>query len=748
MKPNKVFLIIFSVFLTFGILLGGIYVYVSKVLTPENIRQILTQNLEETFPQAKVEVGEVDFKFGTSIDFVIKRINIEMSQPMASVLDAKLKIPVWSILKGGGVVELEINGPQFFWSKSKDSTSNWSKAMQTETVKPKTSVAPVIVPAFLATSRLNIKMKDSKIKYSLGESEKGTFLITKLLIKELGLENPAAFEVDTAIVMQLESLGELSANILLIGEADLHRYLSEGKFSLVSVATISKIKSAKNGVLPLSEIRMDLKSDFFKNGSLSAEAKMSFYDSSLSFKILRNADEFKIDNIKSSLSTKDFLSLSPKLQTNWSSGKSQINIDGQIDLSKNEVNPLLNIALTQGLTYSNLGQSFQPTLLASLKSRDVDIKTDMPIFQGQTSSTINFVLPKDLNFEKFIPNLSISTKASGLIITKNDLDRINESIAANKIDAKKREVDNVESPVVNESSTIEVQPKSEAFIVPMSWQLEIADSKFDDKNLSMKSNLDFGPNGNAKIIAQLNIDNGILSSDIEYSSKNESGKGLVSFKKFSGLILSPFISQKAMSINGEINGIAKAKFIKKGDTHRYDANYDLKITNGALSNIEPAEWLPSLAEAIKPFYPSIDEVLKNIKIEPNFSILELEGSATNEKIKFKDIFFKGIDNKFELSAKGTIHLNGSDESVLIADYKDYKGNLSSFLLEEVGTEILPLRLVGIGTNFKPDLNYTSKKLSTILLKKKGTNKVKDIAKKLLKNADKKKIDQLLKGLLK
>lgn len=744
MKPNKVFLIILSVFITFGVLLGGIYFYVSKVLTPENVRDLITQNLKETFPKAKVEVGEVDFKFGTSIDFIIKKINIETTEPMASVSDAKLRIPVWSILKGGGVVEVEINGPQFFWSKVKKSESNWAQAMNASNPSKSTTSVPVILPAFLATSRLNIKMKDSKFKYYLSDSEKGAFLISKFLIKELGLENPAAFEIDTAIVMQKDSLGELTANMLIIGEADLHRFISEGKLTLISVATVSKIKSLRNGLFPLSEIRMDLKSDIYKSGNINGDAKVSFYDSSLSFKILKKSEELKVDNLKAALSIKDFISFVPKLANKVNPGKSLLSIEGSIDLGNQQIRPSLQISMNQGLSYNQFGQSYQPTLIASINDKKVEMKVDLPLYQGQSTTTIKFSLPKELNFENYVPDLLIETSASGLNLTSKDLIQINESSKASVSSD-----DKVVKELVNESSGVNSKdPVQGPFVVPLNWQLEVSESMINNKNLSLKANTQITSIGAAKFISQTNIASGTMSTDANFLNKDNTGKLLVSFRKFPGDLITPFIAERGVSFEGEINGIIKSNFKKRDESFSYDSKYDLKVTKGKISKVNPSDWLASLTDAIKPFYPAIGDVVKNISIQPDFSILEVEGTATNEKLSFKELFFKGVENKFEISAKGSVYLNDTDQSELIADYKDNKGNLSAFLLKEVGTEILPLKLIGVGTNLKPDVTYTSKKLTSILLKKKGTSKVKDLAKKLLKNGDPEKLDKLLKGILK
>src|SRR5690606_22469337 len=106
MKPNKALLIIAVVYAAFAILLCVVYFYISTRLTPEQVRELTTQALRESFPKANVEVGEVSFNFSTSIEFLISKVRVANEIPLFSLENAKFKIPLWAILKGGGVVEL------------------------------------------------------------------------------------------------------------------------------------------------------------------------------------------------------------------------------------------------------------------------------------------------------------------------------------------------------------------------------------------------------------------------------------------------------------------------------------------------------------------------------------------------------------------------------------------------------------------------------------------------------------------
>ncbi len=745
MKPNKVFLIIASVFLTFGLILGGIYIYVSKTLTPENIRVLISQSLQVTFPQAQITVVDVDFKFGTSIEFIINKIDIKADMPLASLSDAKLKIPVWSILKGGGVVELEVNRPQFFWMKGPGSTSNWSNAMQGQVKTKKGGPSDIILPAFLISSRVNIKMKDSIVKYQLAPNEKGQFLISKFLIKEIGLESPAAFEIDTSFVFQQEELGEISANILLIGEADLHRYLSDGKLSLISVVTVSKISNPGITSLSIPDIRLELKSELSKAGTFSTELKGNFLESQISLKLDHNQKVSELTNIKADLLVQDLLSISGARINNLSSGKAVLNVSGKLSLSDKSYIPHLKFNLSSGLNYSYNGLVLQPSLLGSLDKAELNLKAETPLLQGNFSSDISAKVPLEFKVDyKNFPELKINSVATGINITPNDLSRFKENTS--KI---KDESSNQNTAEGTSTDTAIVKEEKLPLILPINLQLSVIESRFNSKDFTLSSNLIITSTGIIKNQLSITIEKGKVLSKLNAKYDKElEGKSNLSFSNFPGDFINPFIPEGQLALGGALSGEIVTNFKRSLSELSYDSTFKLKLNEGKLGKIQMNSWIPSIAKEIKSYVPKVSENIGSIKLEPDFSYLEISGTATNKSINFKKIYFKAIEDKFEIDAKGVISLIDSQRSEIFADYKDYDGNLSSFLNKEVGTEVLPLKLVGLGLDIKPDVSYTTKRLSKIFLKKKGTSKIKDIAKKLLKDSDKNKLDKILKGILK
>ncbi len=750
MKPNKVFLIIASVFLTFGIILGGIYVYVSKTLTPENVRVLITKSLQETFPKAKISVVDVDFKFGTSIEFVINEINIQTDRPLASVSDAKLKIPVWSILKGGGVVELEVNAPQFLWLKKPNQDSNWASAMKGQNKVSSENSKAMALPAFLITSRLNIKMKNSKIKYELGPNEKGEFLVTKFLIKELGLDSPAAFEVDTSFVFQQDSLGELSANVLLIGEADLHRYLSDGQLSVISVITASKISSPALPLVNIPDIRIDLKADINKTGTVKSDLKANFYESQASVSIDVNDQYTNIKNIKADFLLDDLMKVWGNSLSNLSVGKSSLGLTGNLSIKEKGIEPDLKLNITKGLTYNYRGILLQPIVSGELNKKLLNFKLETSLLQGSLSSDISTILPNEFSYDlKNLPLLKIKSLATGLNIKTSDLERMNEAVEKTDVSVKSSDTSKEISEDKSSKNNTTTSNSPQIFVLPMLWDLSVIESKYEAMELVVDSSLSISKKGEVNHQFSLMLDDGKITNNLNANlSEVLKGKSKTSFKDFPGSFVNPFIPQKQMSISGVLSGSVNTNFKKDLKSLTYASTFNLNAKKGRVSKIDISSWLLSIASDIEEYLPKAKEQIQKLKLEPDFSSLEAVGSLDQSSINFKKIYFRGIEDKFEIDAKGYVSFEKEGESELFASYRDYDGNLSSFLNKEVGTEVLPLRLIGSSFDIKPDVAFTTKKLTKTFLQKKGASKVKDIAKKLLKDTDKKKLDKLLKGILK
>lgn len=758
MKPNKAFLIIFSVILTFGLLLGGVYFYISKTLTPETVRQLIVDKLQDSFPKAKVEVGTVDFRFGTSIDFVITEIEVKTDHPLFAFENARVKIPIWAILKGGGIVELDVAGPKMNWT-STTSGSNWSAAMEgvegksVETKNPPKSEVqssenskPEVLPAFLLASRLNVKLRETKITYNLSKKDRGEILISKLLVKELGLDNPAAFEIDTQFQMQNEVDKNIMAHILMIGEVDFKKLLSEEKIGLVVVATVSKVGGTALGAIAIPDMRSEVKAEISKKGDVTGNAKLSFKNSTFVSNFEVNSKHSKLGPLNGTFFLQDFIEIYGEQIPNLNAAKSQLTLSGDIKILKDDIVPNINWTIAPNLNYSlapnaSLGLSGKGTIIANDFNADIDAR----IFQGTVATKLKVILPALKNFDiQKISTLKINVDIADLVIQKSDL----ESLIASK--------PKTSEPPQNKSTPDEKRavskPKDETpLIAPFDLKLSLNNIQVIDNLIAGQGKVSLERSGILKNNLDLNVGKGKLSQKFSGKIYPEFNGGLdLDIRNIQGNIINPFLPANMGEVQGVVNGSINSKFKQVNEITQYDAKFSISATEGKISKIDPSVWLNDIISSLGPIAPKVKDYATKVKIEPDFSLLTISGSANQNLINIKKLFFKGVKDKFEINGSGYIAQQVDKNSELLVTYKDYDGNLSDFLKKEIKDEILPLRLAGLGMNLKPDTNYTLKKLSKSFMKNKGKDKIKEELKKvqdkLLKGDEGKKINKLLKGI--
>ncbi|MBH47936.1 MAG: hypothetical protein CME71_07160 [Halobacteriovorax sp.] len=733
MKPNKVFLIIASVFLAFGILLGGIYFYITKTLTPENVRTLITKSLQTSFPQASIVVGGVEFGFGTSIDFHIKEIKVFGKTDLFQLSDARLRIPVWAILKGGGVVELEVNAPKFNFLQLPNKKTNWSLAMDSKS-EDAGELGVAALPAFLVSSRLNIKMRDTTLTYRLTDNNKGELKVSKLLIKELGLENPAAFEIDTSFEFEQEVLGIVSGKILLIGEADLHRFMSEGRLAVLSVATVSNIGAQKLLPAKIPDFRSEIKSEFSRDGAVTGTSKTTFRNGEVSFQFLKGKENVLVDQLNFAVPLQDIAEILGGGVKGLSAGKSGLAVTGSITFENEDIKPELSLTVSPGASFSpmpSLSTAFD--LSAKLSQKTFSVVLNNQIFQGRLVTSMSYIFPKNFNLsgQEFKP-LDFSTKGVGLVLRRATLESF------------------VDSPLRSDENAIGTKSaKNEGtFILPFHHNLEIRESRFEDVLFELDHSLSLSEDAEVKSKLELKLDSGKLSSLSTASMKEAmSGKTEISLVDFPGRAVNPFIEKTIAQLNGKLSGSAKIAFKKSDKKIQFDGKYDFVMSDGQLRKINLQELLLPLKSKLGQFSDELDGAVSKTKIEPDFKKLEAAGSITNTNLSLKKFHFVGIKEKFDLQGSGRLALVEDKTSEIFAIYKDKDGNLSSVLKKEVGSDELPLKLIGNGTNLKPDLAYTLKKLTPIYAKHKGKKKLKEKLNKVIKDKDIKKVNKLLKGIL-
>lgn len=689
MKPNKAFLIIATVFLTFALLLGGVYIYVSRTLTPEKMRDLIVVVLNDSFPQAKVDVGNVDFKFGTSIDFVIKQIDVNGVTPLFSIRDAHIRIPIWAILKGGGIVELSVTSPKINWQQSKVG-NNWKLAMaggspSDSTVNQTVREVHAGLPAFIMASRLNIKMRDSVITYEFSDKERGELLISKFLVKEFGFENPAAFEIDTRLQMKEEYLGTISSHILLIGEADLHRYVADKRFSLVTVATISKTLAPQLAPISIPEFRSELKLEIDSTGLRVGSSKLNFKNSSVAFQIVRTDKELSFNNIQANIITQDILEIAGGTLSLVSAGKSQIDVSGEITERDGVFNPDVKFSLSPGASYaltSNIQSSF--VLNGTLKNDKAIFEAQLGFLQGQLD------VKGDLDFDRYLnPIVSKSTQFDLQLQGKNF---------------------NITSDLLKNFRQDESQAKATTYLFlkrirdfNSSLRLEVDKSFVASLPLMMSSNLTIDENSNYQSTVEAKIGEGRISLEAKaHIAQGVKGNAKVTSKDVPGKLFTFLLNEEQGSLDGVIDFNLDATLRGMPENHRY--RFDLNATKVSLAKINPQQWFSSISSEA---FPLMDRT--SSFEDENFNSILSKGTLKNKRLNFSEIKIKDIANQYEIQGSGEISFQSNYMSELFLKYSGAKGDV----IQE-----FPLKLVGKGFKLKPDVEYTIRNLN----KKRTRNK--------------------------
>lgn len=690
MKPSKAFLIIATVFLTFALLLGGVYVYVSRTLTPEKMRDLIVAVLDENFPQAEVNVGDVDFKFGTSIDFVIKQIDVNGVAPLFSLRDAHIRIPIWAILKGGGIVELSIASPKINWRQSSEG-NNWKLAMAGATpsdasMNQSVSEVHAGLPAFIMASRLNIKMRDSVITYEFSDKEKGELLISKFLVKEFGFENPAAFEIDTRLQMEEERFGTISSHILLIGEADLHRYVSDKRFSVVTVATISKTLAPQLAPITVPELRSELKLEIATDGLIGGTSKLNLKNSNITFSFKRENGGLSLADIQSNIITQDIIEIAGGGLSRFSAGKSQLNVSGSISRNEGSFAPDLKVELTPGASYA-ITPSIQSSLSASatLKDDKAELSALLGFLQGQLE------IKATANFRSYLePLVSKSTKLNLLVQGRNF------NIASTDLESFKRDKDQPKSSLVS------LFKKVRLFDSKLNLELESSFIVSHASTLNAQLVIDHKNNLNSKF--EMNIGEGSIKVESKANLlKGISGTAKLVGTKVPGEVFNFLLEEDEGVLAGEIDLNVDTTLRGMAEDHQY--RFEVAASKVRVEKINPVQWFNTVSSETLPLTkngPTVDK-------SENFSSITSKGVMRNKVIKLSELKIEDIAKKYVIDGKGNISFLVDGRSELFLNYSSEM---------DIGVDVLPLMLVGNGFNLRPEIEYTIRNLTN----KKSRNK--------------------------
>ena len=121
--------ILLSVAIVGIVTFASLILFISSKINPELIRKKTISAIEESLPKAKAEIGEIDYSLGASISLNVKNFSLKIKKTgelLTNLKEFEVKIPVFSILTGGGVIDIVANSPSVYVVQ-KGEYLNWSE---------------------------------------------------------------------------------------------------------------------------------------------------------------------------------------------------------------------------------------------------------------------------------------------------------------------------------------------------------------------------------------------------------------------------------------------------------------------------------------------------------------------------------------------------------------------------------------------------------------------------------------------
>ncbi len=716
-KLKKILIIIITLLLTTVV---GVIIYVGQTIDNNKITKLVTDSIEGSLNDVKVDIGTLEYNLGLSIgvdlEYLIlkdRKTNFEIF----SLQSTSVEINIFSILLGGGKVDINIKNPVLNVSKKANGDLNLNKYIKTTPVNvvgPKSEdstsdeTVKVEIPSFIENSRLNFKLTELLVNYK--DKELSKFKIDKVLLKNLNLKTPTAYELDSYIDYSISENDSVSFVFRLFGELNLDQLITKKSLILKSYIKIKDIKTnlvKKN--IPDVESEIDLtlnESSEFKAGISTAIKDL------LTSQIVINIkkEDLTISLKEISLNIKKVLEI----------------IDIR-ELSTNDVNLILSGDIYSNLAFSSLttdvSLSLNKILNIKFKDDEVNINKANVLLKNKLlelavqTSLYSGVL--DLKSNMNIDLLNLPSSISSLPRISTNLE-VKNMIVPSKFTKSSEAKSNSDA-----NSSKEAVENDESILLPRTkTRLSVSNFSYGNSKLSANGTISSGGHkvyskdlkilldkSKSKISFNTNLKNGV-SSNFSLESKK------IDFTSFRSFVPKEF---------GEVSGIMNLDLDGSITSDSYKINATVDAINGSLKGLKLKEVISSFMGKLSKFLPK-----KEIKIGENYDSLSSQFIATPSQINLKKINVVGKNKSLNLNLKGNIYQT-KKESKLIGtlSIRDYEQDIKKL----TNDSYLPLMLKGEGYVLTPSVSYTTEKIVKNKTKKevdKLKNSIKEKAKSLFK----------------
>jgi hypothetical protein len=765
---GKLIKVLTSLFILISIVVGGAIFYVTTKIKPEDIKKIAIDATEKALPGTDVKIKSVDYSIGTSFTFQLDSLEIKLKDKLARkrykndffvVKKVEVKVPLWALITNGGTISVNVQAPEVAYNELGAVQSNISLAMGPKktvakvdvkagesTDNTKSSGGKIKLPAFVENSKINIKLTDVLVKYSLHKSISGQTKISRILLKNINLKTPSAFEIASNIKVNLDKTNKFSTSLLVIGDLDLKAILDKGEVNTNVHISLSKIKMTS---LPIKipDVKTVVKVNLNKNGNVTADVKVNIGSiSGINLTAKMTKESMSIQKLKITTNLENAVKLMPELRKSLKDinlNDSEFVVAGDVEIfsKTNKMKNNITFGLTKAISMKLIdGLSTSNTVKGYFRGKDVNLAIKTAIAGGEIATTLKTRLdPLKQSFEpaKLSPIL-VSIVGGNMKFTK-------QFIKKTLYKSKKGKP----APVV---ITKNVEGKNTA-VKATKIILPVTKTTFDLRQIYVdKSEAKFTGNIHTK-------GNKAYSKDLKFSY--DKGKGGITFNttlvtsaiiknKFTffmkGLDFSSFNAflpevEMIKGLEGFFNGKVKGRVGLAPNKLTYNVNVDVAATDAKVHG------LASLKQTIEPHLAKVKLQSNDIHIPDNFDSIKYKGVLSEKDIKIIYSEFRGPKHTLDfINIKGNVSMVNKPSKIDWVIKLKNPTKVKKFK-KKFGTDSIAFRLKGKGFALGLDNKHFTRQLGKMAksaVKAKVKSEVKKQVEKKLKKKVKKKFKKLFK----
>lgn len=767
MKSSKLKVFSIAIFV-FLILIGGLFYYASTKLRPEEIKRMAIEQTQKVFPKSEVSLESVDIGWGLNFKINLQKLSIKAVKDnqkidMMSVDQLVVKVPVWAILTGSGIIEVKMDAPLMNYHEFSPEGNNWTfamndnrtpeekKAEEERKKREEGEKGPNAALGMLGKSKINVKLSDVRVSYTLRDNSNGEIKVSRFLIKGLNFESSTAFEIASSAKFIMKDNSAVAFDTIAIGEFNIADLLKNGSVSSTVIVKVNNI--SKTGLeWKFPEITTNIDLLLKKEGELSGKFITSFESQNKISANFKMAKSVEISDFNAEIFLKD-VALIIGLDKSIDMSKAKLLSKGSVNYGEDKkINANLNFAITPGIGYSKEGVTAITSVAGEFKEKDILIKSKTDAMDGQINASVTGEFDPNEKFDlaKLKP-FDIKIVASGMKIPEKFIraklwdKKSEEAIAADEANKKAAAAAAQNEPA---KAPVGIPPS----VVNVDWNnINIGGEDFSGRgkivtglNAIAVDDMTFKfSKGTGKLTQTMTLGKNSNDSKFNFEVAN---LNLSSFKAF----LPPFVENFTGSFTGKVNG--SATMFKNGKPPAFDVNVVADAKNGEIKKLNLSDYINPILANIPVVKDQVKD--KQIKIDGNFETLTMKGHFTNAQYNLASVDFVGINKKVQVTGSGDIYplASAGKPSVMEVNFTDNTGKISDVLQKNVGTKVLPLRVTGPGFDLKPDYGYTISKLAKGALKTKGEEKLKEAIQKnidkVIPAAAKDKVKGLLDGFFK